>query len=302
MITLMRLTLAVATFAIGLGISPSVQALTYVPLDYPQQNQVGETQSAELPKTVAIYQNEIVLLAANPEGHEVQVKKLSVDPALVSSLSSQAGSPATLSGIIGALQKRLKANPQSAVATTIAAFKVARNAGLNGKAPISIVAGAIEALLPGYPTYAADVAALIGFAVAASPEEEQSEVLRQLRDLVLTQFGKRGEAEFAFSLDQALVEYGVVVPKFGTDNFLAEVAAIYPDGGLAGISSDVFETNTALFQIENGVYSPGDGATLVAPFTGGASGTPGNPGTAGNGGGAPPPPTPPGPPPAPPAS
>ena len=141
----MRRIIAVVALAMGVGFGFDAQALTMVPRDYPEDSKVQATQN-ELPMTVAVYQNRIVILATTPQSHEVKVEKASVDPTWVKTLTNNAGTPVTLPNLIRALQAEIKNNPKAALPQTLASFTVAKNSGLNGTSTVSLVIAALQVL------------------------------------------------------------------------------------------------------------------------------------------------------------
>lgn len=233
----MKRTFAAVALAIGLGITANSQAMTRVPRDYPQQDtNKPAANSNDLSSTVAIYQNNVVLVATSPENHEVQAKKLTVDPKVLQALRDAAGENPTLESLIAALQSFIKQNPNAAIPATFAAFSLAQSLNLVN-AQTSLVIAAIQALDGRTASYTDDVATLIGFAVETASEDKRSDVLRQLRNLAINQ-NPTGQTDFAYSLDQALAQYNIVEPKQGNPDLLLALNDFLPSEGLGDSEED----------------------------------------------------------------
>lgn len=261
----MKRTFTVVALAIGLGLAPNSHALTKVPRDYPDQSSEKPANSQDLPATVAVYQNDIVLVATNPDTHEIQSKKLAVDPAVLKAIREKAGIPLKLEALIAALQSFIRENPNAAIPATVAAFLLAQNAGLEGSPESSLVIAAIQALDGRTASYADDVATLIGFAVESSPVENQPEVLRQLRSLAIAQ-NATGRIDFTVSLDQALAEYNIIEAKSGGEEVLLALNDFLPDQEQGDSTEEELNMKLEMNMAEAGIFDSDGGATLPPPF------------------------------------
>jgi hypothetical protein len=260
--------LSILGFLAILAVQP-LFALTQVPKDYPEQDeQSGSGEIAptndQLARLVAIYQNNVALLATDPEQHEIKVQEVEVDQAVVEEVRRLAGDPLTLEGLVRAVAQILRETPERAVPVTAAALFLAGPNGLDlpGQSQVAIVARAIQTINGRGPNHTEDIAILIGFAVQRVPAEERNDVLRQLRSLAIFQMPDGQRVEYAFALDTALEQYQVVFQNQPSDEFMRAAMMFLPEAQMDAFTD--FGDFLAVDFASSAFYS-GD-AILVPPF------------------------------------
>jgi len=261
-----QLTSLVCAGALLLTVSPGL-GLTRVPKDYPAGNSNATVSGQQnLSSLVAIYQNDIALLATDPEQHEVSQEKVEVDQSIVSEISRLAGQPPTLASISEAVREILQNNPERAVPVTAAALSLLSSLNVPPEAQVAVIATAIQTVNGRAPRHAEDIAILIGFAVQIVDREQRNDVLRQLRNLAISQMPDSERPEYAFALDNALEQYSVVFQQGASEELLASIREFLPEAEM-----DAFTEfgDFLLVDYSSMNFYSGD-AMLVSPFgTGG---------------------------------
>jgi hypothetical protein len=297
---------SVRVLALVAALSASVQlapAVIRVQRDYPMQGGAGEAVSDQdrLASLVALYRNDVVLLANPEEAFAKEIRETRGNPATMEklrSLSTTNGEKLSAGALATSVAAVVRQNPQNAPSVVASGLELLSNdyKGLTLDERFTVASGGIKGIPYEVSNRPQLIAAIIGVSVRGMKQADATKLVRQLREFAIydTPFSnvdsKGGyasvpsaapegdtvdgeKAGFALALDQALVEAGILSP-FPADPAFVAMASNFATDQLA-------ET---FFSGDQGVINQG------ALFSPGGAGSSGGSGNTGN---QPPPPEPP---------
>jgi hypothetical protein len=247
-------------------------ALITVPTTFPLEKVNGNTatQKDQLSLLVSRYENDVVLLVNPPSAYSKDVQDISASPATMEKLQALGTSgntkltAASLASGVTAMVRQSPADAPTIVASAIELLKKVPG-GQSPENREAIVRAAIKGLPENLKEESKIIAFIIGVAAEGLSNSAVANLVKSARDFAIDAAPETQQANLALSVDEALVDAGVLSPYSASPEFL-----VLADNFVQGQLSE------AAFSGDQGVINQG------AVFSPGAAGSAGGSGSSGN--------------------
>jgi hypothetical protein len=247
-------------------------ALISVPASFPLEKVNGNSATGkdQLAMLVSRYQNDVVLLANPPSAYSKEVQAVAASPAStekLKALGTTGGAKLSSDSLASAVSALVRQNPNDAPTIVASAVELLKSVP-GGQSVINrekIAKAAIKGLPDDLKNEPKLIAFIIGVAAGGLNDTAVASLVKSLRDFSIDSAPEAEQPTLALSVDQALVDAGVLSPYTASPEFLV-MADNFAEGQLG-------ET---LFSGDQGTINQG---AVLAP---GAAGSAGGSGSAGN--------------------
>lgn len=259
--------LGVATLAVQ-----GAYALISVPASFPTDGMNGNsaTQKDQLSLLISRYQNDVVLLVNPPSEFSKDVLNIKPSPATsdkLKSLATTGNSKITVGSLASAVTAMVRQNPADAptiVASATALLKTVPG-GQSAENREEIARAAIKGLPEDLKNEPQLIAFIIGVAAEGMSTSGVASLVKSLRNFAIDSKPENQQSALALSVDEALVDAGILSPYNASPEFLVMV-----DNFAQG------ELGESFFSGDQGTINQG------AVFAPGAAGSAGGSGSSGN--------------------
>lgn len=247
-------------------------ALISVPASFPVNGSSGgnATDKDQLALLVSRYQNDVVLLVNSPSDFSKDVQNVTATPAItdkLKNLATSGDSKLTAASLASAVTAMVRQNPADAP-TIVASATALLKSVPGGQSPTNreeIARAAIKGLPDDLQNQPKLIAFIIGVAAEGLKSSEVASLVKSLRNFAIDSKPENQQPALALSVDEALVDAGILSPYNASPEFLVMV-----DNFAQG------ELGEAFFSGDQGTINQG------AVFSPGAAGSAGGSGSSGN--------------------
>ncbi len=217
--------------------APSARAIVVIAADYPTAPASGATASnkSQLSQLVALYQNDVALLANSDKNYSEVIRKTKPDSAVqdkLRKLAAEDGGALTVESLALAVTAMIKATPENS--NVILASAIALLVDLPGgpSQENRVVLG--KAALLGVPREQSrssyHVALIIGVSASGLEQSDITKTVIALRRFALGDLPDSRQIDDAVTLDGALVTEGILSPNAATEEFVMLARDFSPFG------------------------------------------------------------------------
>lgn len=247
-------------------------ALISVPATFPLEKVNGSTatQKDQLALLVSRYQNDVVLLVNPPSAYAKAVQDVSAAPATMEklqALGTSGNANLTVTSLASAVTAMVRQNPGDAPTIVASAIELLKK--VPGGQSVENREAIARAAIKGLPEDVKDESKIIAFIIGVAAEgmnaSSVASLVKSLRNFAIDTAPEAQQPNLALSVDEALVDAGVLSPYTASPEFLV-MADNFSEGQLA----------ESFFSGDQGTINQG------AVFSPGAAGSAGGSGSSGN--------------------